>query len=192
MNKSRWDEILATAARLFRENGYRATTMEDIARELGITKPALYYYINTKHDLLYAICESAMDLLTRGEREIENAPGGVEDKLKKLVTFHVNMFSKYGDITNVYLVDENELPPEQREKIRSQSREYETIYRRLLEQGVSEGRFREMDIPVVVRAISGMCNWLSTWYRPDGDLTADEIAEIFCELLLNGCRKPST
>jgi len=189
MNKSRWEEILAVSARLFREKGYRATTMDDIAGELNITKPALYYYIKTKHDLLYAICEKAIARLMQGVEEIMKEPARTEDKLRRLISWHVNMFSEHGDIITVYLADENELPADKRAFIRSQSREYETIYRDILRRGVEEGRFREMDIPMVVRAISGMCNWLFAWYKKDGPYSADDIAGIFYDLIMRGCQR---
>ncbi len=189
MNKSRWNEIIAVSARLFREKGYRATTMDDIATELNVTKPALYYYIDTKHDLLYAICESAMESLMEGVRSIMAEPGDTEEKLRRLIFWHVNMFSEHGDVTTVYLAEEGELPEDKRNFVRSLSREYENMYRGLLEKGIEEGRFREMDVPTVVRAISGMCNWLFDWYRYDGEATADEIAGIFYELIMEGCAK---
>jgi AcrR family transcriptional regulator len=189
MNKSRWDEILAVSARLFRGKGYRATTMEDIAAELNVTKPALYYYIKTKNDLLYAICESAIERLMEGVRQIMVAPDDVQERLRKLIHWHVSMFSEHGDVITVYLAEESELPEDKRTFIRSLSREYETLYRELLEQGIKEGKFRKMDVPMVVRAISGMCNWLFAWYKPDGASTADQIAGIFHDLILEGCLK---
>jgi len=189
MNKSRWDEILAVSARLFRSKGYRATTMDDIASELNVTKPALYYYITTKHDLLYAVCESAIERLMEGVRSIMAEPSGTEEKLRRLIFWHVNMFSEHGDYTTVYLAEESELQEDKRNFIRSLSREFETSYRELLSKGIKEGRFRDMDVHMVVRAISGMCNWLFDWYRPDGQSTADDIAGVFFDLILKGCEK---
>ncbi|RJP27643.1 MAG: TetR/AcrR family transcriptional regulator [Actinobacteria bacterium] len=187
MNKSRWDEIIAVSARLFREKGYRATTMDDIACELNVTKPALYYYIKTKHDLLYAICKSAIERLMEGMKSIMAEQDDIEEQLRRLISWHVNMFSERGDVITVYLAEESELPEEERGFIRSQSRDYEALYRQLLERGIEEGRFRDLDVPMVVRAISGMCNWLFAWYRQDGASTADEIAEIFFDLMMKGC-----
>ncbi|MDD3717594.1 MAG: TetR/AcrR family transcriptional regulator [Actinomycetota bacterium] len=189
MNKSRWDEIIAVSARLFRSKGYRATTMDDIASELNVTKPALYYYIKTKHDLLYAICESAIERLMEGVRRIVAEPGETEEKLHRLIAWHVSMFSEHGDVTTVYLAEESELQDDKRKFIRSMSREFEALYRELLNQGIEEGKFREMDVPMVVRAISGMCNWLFDWYRADGQASADEIAAVFYDLILKGCEK---
>lgn len=187
--KSRWDEILAVSAKLFCEKGYLATTMDDIATELGITKPALYYYIKTKHDLLFVICESAIKELIEGVRQINESPGSPEDKLHELIRWHVTMFARNGDILTVYLADESELPEDKRSLIRGLSREYESIYREIVRRAIDEKAFRELDVPMVVRAISGMCNWLSAWFKPDGQLTAEEIADIFFDLILEGCRR---
>ena len=189
MNKSRWEEILAVSARLFREKGYRATTMDDIAYELNVTKPALYYYIKTKHDLLYAICESAVEQLIEGAKQIMSEEGSVEEKLKKLLTWHVSMFSANSDMTTVYLAEESELPEDKRRFIRDLSREYQDYYRQLLQQGIDQDLFRDMEVPMVVRAISGMCNWLFDWYRPEGKFSAEEIAGMFFDLIMRGCLK---
>lgn len=193
MSKVRWEEILGVAARLFREKGYMATTMDDIAAELYITKPALYYYIKTKHDLLYEICETAINRLMEPVAEIRNGEGGPEQRLHDLITWHVSMFSTNGDIINVYLADEGELPPEKRDYIRGRSREFEAVYRGLVSELIDEGTFRDVDVPMAVRAISGMCNWLSNWYRADGAMTAEEIADVLLDLMMNGLKKkPST
>lgn len=188
MNKVRWEEIMAVAAKLFREKGYMATTMDDIAAQLYITKPALYYYIKTKHDLLYEICETAINHLMERVAEIKDGGGSAEERLHHLVTWHVSAFSTNGDIINVYLADEGELPPEKREYIRGRSREFEAVYRDLVRELVSEGTFREVDVAMAVRAISGMCNWLSNWYRSDGSMTAEEIADVFIDLVMNGLK----
>lgn len=189
---NRHQEIQAVAARLFREKGFRRTSLEEIARRLKITKPALYHYIDSKYDLLYAICESAVAELLAGAREIEGSPLPAEEKLRRLIALHLEMFAKHGDITNVYLADEGELPPRRRRKVRALSREYETVLRGVLEEGMREGSLREMDVPMVARAISGMCNWLSAWYDPAGERSTGEIAEVFSGLVLEGCRKRET
>lgn len=186
MNKERFEEILAVSARLFREKGFRATSMEDIASEMGITKAALYYYIESKHDLLYEICDSAITRLIEGVREIETVPGTPEERLERLIRWHVNMFGANGDIINVYLADEGELEEEKRRHMRSLSREFEGVYRDILQEAIRKKDFRKLDVPVAVRAISGMCNWLSIWYQPGGRLTADQVADIFIDLILKG------
>lgn len=191
MNKVRWEEIMAVSARLFREKGFRATTMDDIASELYVTKPALYYYINTKHDLLYEICESAINRLMEGVEAIRDSEAEPEQKLRELIKWHVKMFATDGDTLNVYLADESELPAEKRDCIRGRSREYEIIYRDIFDELIEEKKFRELDVPTVVRAVSGMCNWLSNWYRPEGSMSTDQIAEVFLDLIIKGCLDPA-
>jgi len=183
------EEILQTAARLFRENGYAATTLDDIAGELSVTKPALYYYISSKHDLLYEICESAIVRLADGVAAMDGTGRSPEERLGDLIGLHVGMFSENPDIINVYLADEGELPAEKREYIRSRSRDYESVYREAVARGVEDGSFRAVDAPTVVRAISGMCNWLSNWYSPGGPMSAGEITEVFVDLVLNGLKR---
>jgi AcrR family transcriptional regulator len=190
--KVRRDELLSVAARLFCEKGYLSATMDDIANALNVTKPALYYYIKTKHELLYEICEAAINELIDGVRKIDTEPGEAVVKLRALITWHVTMFSRSGDIINVYLADEGALPAEQREYIRSLSREYEAIYRNLIDKAIAEGAFRDLNVPMTVRAISGMCNWLSSWYRPDGQMSSDDIADIFLDIIINGCANRDT
>ncbi len=181
--------MLAVAARLFREKGFRSTTLEDIAGRMKLTKPALYHYIDSKHDLLFAICEAAVSELLAGAREIEASSLPPDEKLRRLIVLHVDMFGRHGDVTNVYLADENELPPRKRRKVRSLSREYEAILRHVLQEGVEKGLFREIEVPMVARAISGMCNWLSAWFDPEGPASTEEIARVFSDLVLEGCRK---
>ncbi len=190
MNKERHGELLSVAARLFREKGYRATAMEDIAAEMKLTKAALYYYIDSKHALLYQICDSAISDLLEGVREIASKDLPPPEKLRELIRWHVSMFSRYGDFINVYLADEAELEEGKRRHMRSLSREFEEVYRKVLREAVDGGYFRPLDVPMTVRAIAGMCNWLSVWYRHDGEMSADEIAGIFYDLVVNGCASP--
>ena len=127
--------------------------MEDISREMGLTKAALYYYIESKHDLLYQICDSAITHLIEGVREIAAMPGTPEERLIRLIRWHVNMFSANGDIMNVYLADEGELPEEKREHMRALSREFEGVYRKIMREAV-----RKKGLPA-----SWTCRW---WYAP--------------------------
>jgi AcrR family transcriptional regulator len=188
MDKERFEQVLAVSARLFREKGFRATSMHEIAAEMGVTKAALYYYVDSKHDLLFEICDSAITRLVEGMREIAAEPGTPEERLARLMRWHVNMFGANGDIINVYLADEGELPEEKREHMRGLSREFESVYREILQEAVRRKSFRKLDVPVTVRAISGMCNWLSSWYQPDGRLTTDQVADVFIDLTLKGCK----
>ncbi len=189
MTKTSWPEILKKSAELFSRKGYGATTLEDIARELGITKPTLYHYIETKSELLYCICDQAVSRLLDRAREIQASDMEAEEKLGELIRLHLSLFSEYGDFASVFFAEEKELPERQRARIRSLSREYERILRATLRQAVEEGVFREMDVPMTARIISGMCNWLPAWYKRSGPLSTDEIASMFLEFVVRACER---
>ena len=189
MSKERWEEIINVSARLFSKKDYRATTLDDIAAELGITKAALYYYIKSKHDILYAICKTAINQYKQGIEEIVSTEKGPQERMRDIIFLNVNIFSKSGDIINVYLSEEDKLPPAKRRYITKQRREIERIIRSLIEQAIEEGVFRDLDVPMITRAIFGMTNWLGKWYRKNGEYSADEIAQIFYDLIMRGCLK---
>ena len=176
----RFEEVLTISARLFREKGFRATSMEDIATEMGVTKAALYYYIESKHDLLYEICDTAINHLIEGVREIRpgaRGPGGASGQAHPLARQHVRGSRRH----------HQRLPGGRKRAARGEkgvtcgaiSREFEEVYREIIKEAMRKGEFRKLDVPMTVRAISGMCNWLSIWYRPDGRMSADRIADIF-------------
>jgi AcrR family transcriptional regulator len=189
MSKERWEEIINVSARLFSKKDYRATTLDDIAAELGITKAALYYYIKSKHDILYAICKTAINQYRQGIEEIVSAERSSQERMRDIIFLNVNIFAKSGDIINVYLSEEDKLPPAKRRYITKQRREVERIIRGLVEQAIEEGVFRDLDVPMITRAIFGMTNWLGKWYRKNGEYSADEIAQIFYDLIMRGCLK---
>ncbi|MDD3717422.1 MAG: TetR/AcrR family transcriptional regulator [Actinomycetota bacterium] len=189
MAKTSWWEILNTSAALFSRKGYSSTTLEDIASELGISKPTLYHYIEAKNDLLYSICDQAVSKLLNQAREVDNSTMTAREKLAELFCMHLSLFSEYGDFASVFFAEEKELPARQRARIRSLSREYEGILRAALEQAVEEGTFEEIDVPMTARIISSMCNWLPVWYRKSGPLTTDEVASLFLEFITRACAK---
>lgn len=192
MSKGRWEEILAVSASLFSKKDYRSTTLASIAAELNVSQAALYFYIKSKHDILYAICKTAINQYKDGVEEILNTDRKPEDKLRDILFFNVNLYTKSGEIITVYLSEESELPPAQRRYIRKTTKDVENKIRDLLYQAIEEGTFREMNVPVTTRAIFGMCNWLSRWYETDGECSADEIAQTFVDLTMMGCLKAGT
>jgi AcrR family transcriptional regulator len=189
MSKGRWEEIVTVSASLFSKKDYRSTTLANIAAELNVTQAALYFYIKSKHDILYAICKTAINQYKDGVEEIFKTDKKPEEKLRDIIFFNVNLYTKSGDIINVYLSEESELPPAQRRYIRKTTKEIDNKIRDLFYQAIEEETFREMNVLVTTRAIFGMCNWLSRWYKTDGECSADEVAQTFVDLIMTGCLK---
>jgi AcrR family transcriptional regulator len=182
-------ELYRVAARLFKEKGYRATSMQDIADALGIQKASIYYYIRTKQDLLTAIARAAMEmLLAEGER-IAGAPLPPEEKLREILRSHVRLICENLDLFTVSL---RELTPVNagdhwREVVALRDR-YEALLRAILREGMEKGAFRRLDEKLVGFAFLGMVNWTIRWVDPAGEKSPEEIAAAWEDLFLHGVR----
>lgn len=183
---SRRAEVCRTAAQIFRERGYDATSVNDIASALGMTKAGLYHYISGKEALLFEIMGFAMD---RVEAEVVTPVRAVrdpEERLRQLVIRHARIATRArGAVT--HLVDEvRALPPAQRKKIQKRMRIYYDLVRDTLAELKTAGRLRDVDVSVAAFSLIGMILWLPRWFRHHGRLTADQVAVQIAELALGG------
>ncbi|GEM_PF-2359705 len=186
-------QIFFAAAQLFCEQGYDATTMSDIGDAIGVTKAAIYHFVpGGKQDLLFAIINYGMDtvdeMVITPAREIKDA----EQRLRAIITNHAKLVmrgsneSGFNPVTVV--VDEvGSLSPAQRRKIDLRKRAYMDFVRETLQQLKAEGKFKDhLDVTVVAFSLIGTIIWLGHWYRPDGKLSSDKVAEIIYQMSLGG------
>lgn len=188
------DRILAEAARLFCEKGYHATSMEDLAAAVGIKKGSLYYYIESKEQLLFEIAELIPPrFIANVMALLEDTQLTAEQKLRTAITGHLELFETETGLawSRVFLLEYRALPDQHRRKLLEQRRQYENVFRRLIAEGVERGEFAQVDVAMVTRAILGMCNWAIEWYSPGGKLSTEEIASIFSDLILKGLLRSS-
>lgn len=181
-------EILHAALRAFRERGYHATTLEDIAEQLGIRKTALYHYFPDREAILYACHQESLAELSRiltGARKLASPP----ERLAFVIREHVRVMTDTLEGSPLAFEVTALSPDRQREIIAARDR-YERALRRMIQDGVAAGDFRPTNPKTAVFAILGAINWIARWYRPDGALTADELGAEFAEHLLGGltCR----
>jgi len=188
------DRILAEAARLFCEKGYHATSMEDLAAAVGIKKGSLYYYIESKEQLLLEIAELIPPRFIANVRALlEDTQLTAEQKIRTAIMRHLELFGTETGLiwSRVFLREYRALPDQHRRKLLEQRRQYEKVFRRLITEGVERGEFAPVDVTMVTRAILGMCNWAIEWYSPQGKHSAKEIASIFSDLVLKGLLRES-
>lgn len=179
-------EIFDAAASLFKQKGFHATSMQDIADAVGMQKGSLYYHIASKEELLFRISHAAISAITEQLEEIAVAPLTPSKKLGAVIQIHVKTLCDKLDLMSVFLKESNTLTADQQAQILAYRRRYEELFRGILRAGIEAGEFREMDVGAVADALLGMLNWMHQWYRPDGRLTPDEIADIFTDLALHG------
>lgn len=184
---ARADEIREAAARIFHEKGYDATSIQDIADAVGILKGSLYYYIDTKEDLLFDVIKGAHE---RGLQQLDawqrSSPSPAR-RLRAAIEGHVE--SNLGDLAavGVFFHDFRSLSPGRRAEIVQDRDVYDHNLRDLIVEGQAAGEFDPaLDPRLAVMAILGMMNWVYQWYRPDGPLSPDEVARAFADLALGG------
>ncbi len=179
------------AARLFKEKGYRATTLEDIAAAVGMLKGSLYYYIRSKEELLYFVVRDPIRQAYNKLEEIVSSDAPVMTKITQAITNHLALFHQHYPHIAVYLHDFHHLMRQLQEDVRETPKQYQRLWATLLEQGMLAGELRrDLDAKITAYAILGMCNWVYRWYNPDGKLSAEEIAAIFTRLVLEGLGRP--
>lgn len=177
--------ILQEAAKLFTEKGYEATSVQDIAQALGLSKAALYHHFRSKEEILYAISLLALEgLVAAGEKALN-----VEDPKEALCRFmeaHARYFAENRPFFVAMLQGIQSLSPEHRaETVRLRDR-HEANLRAILKRGMAAGVFREVDVALAGRAVLSMLNWMIRWFRPEGPMRAEEVARGYCGLILRG------
>jgi len=179
--------MVQTAAYLFNRTGFHATTINDISNELGISPAAVYYYFSDKTDLLYHCHLSAIEksLLLAQDSE-ERGGRGIEKLERYILSQFQALISKEG--TAWVFGDISALKPDQRKDIVARSRDVDNYIFAFIEQGVTDESIATNNPRVTEFFMIGALNWVPRWYRPDSELTAADLAEIFLQFAFDGMR----
>jgi AcrR family transcriptional regulator len=188
---TRKEEIIRVAARLFATKGYHATTLDEIAGELGITKPALYYHIRDKEDILREIVNRIMEPMEAASR-MGRSGLSPKEKIKGIVRILVKFAAERKETTLIAFEEVKILPKRTSDAIKRRQKEVELSLQEALKEGVDGGDFEVNDIKVASFAILGATNWVYRWYQPRGKLTPEIIAEQFINFLESGYLKKHT
>jgi AcrR family transcriptional regulator len=179
-------EIYTKAAEIFHEQGFDATSMSRIAASVDLTKAGLYYYIESKEDLLYAIMNYAMERLETEVIEPARTVSDLTERLRSIVTLHGRLLTE-GNKAITILTDEIEgLKPKHRKQILDRKRVYFDFVRGTLDELKRAGRLRDVDTTVATFSLFGTLLWLPRWYRPDGPLSSDQVIETITDIASGG------
>jgi TetR/AcrR family transcriptional regulator, cholesterol catabolism regulator len=186
----RKQQIEDAASTLFRERGYAATSVRDIAQVLNLQGGSLYAHVASKEDMLWAIVLRAADRfnLEVGPIASSQEPAGV--KLKDMIRAHVGVVTTIQKDAAVFLHEWRFLSDERRLKIAARRDDYERLFRRVIADGVANGDFINVEPRLTATAILSALNGIATWYRPDGELSATDIADQHASLFLDGLANP--
>ncbi len=178
-------QIEDAASALFRERGYAATSIRDIAQALHIQGPSLYAHVASKEDVLWSIVVRAADRFNSevGPRAAREQAAG--DRLRDMIRGHVAVVTSSQKDAAVFLHEWRFLSDDRRADIARRRDAYEALFRTVISEGMDTGEFRQVDSRLTAMAILSALNGIATWYRPDGPLTADQIADQHANLFLH-------
>jgi len=183
----RRDEVVAAAAHVFAQRGFHATTIDDLIEATGLQRGGLYHYMSSKDDLLGEIHRRLMEPLLAEVERIDVESHDPTTAIRLIGHALAENLRDYNDEMIVFLHEWRRIRdhPEW-EEIRRGRRDLEHVIERTLRRGVIQGAFEIPDMRLAVLALLGMFNHAHQWFRPDGRVTADELADAFIDIFLNG------
>ena len=182
----RREQILQVATRLFSQHGYAATSLGDVADVIGFTKPAIYYYFESKEEILFHIHERIVVAGLERVEEIRDGGGDPKAQLEMILMEHVRRLLDNVEANLVFAREQAALGETRAAEIRERDRQYERAVREVYARGVESGDFLDLDPRVAVGSLLAACNWAHRWYRPGGTYSVDDIGEMIVSLLSNG------
>jgi len=181
-------EILRTAARLFQQRGYDATSMNDVAAALKLSKGGLYHHFESKDEILFNLMDHAMTVTQERVIDPVRSVADPEERLRKLIRLQIELVLSSRDREITVMLHENHpLPPSLRRRINSRKKDYVHFVENLISevQGVRQSR-GGVNPRAAAFALLGMINWLYQWYKPEGSLKAEELARQYTAIFFTG------
>ena len=181
---SRRREIDAVASELFHVNGYAATSVRDIARALDIQAASMYAHVASKEDVLWSIVDAAATVFEGAADAAEADTADPVDRLAALVEAHVEVVTADPERSSVFVTEWRHLSGDRRATIAERRDAYEARFRTAIEDGIAVGAFRSTDPALAAAFLLTALNGIAAWYRADGRLSPDRIADHYVELAL--------
>jgi AcrR family transcriptional regulator len=181
------DAVILTAARAFRARGYHNTSLDDIARELRVTKPTVYHYVKTKEQLLFECFRTGLTLIMDGLDQAKQSPGRASARLDYVIRgYAAAITSDFGWC--MVQAENQDLSAAMSRQIKALKSKIDQGIRQLLEEGMRDGSLRKCDAKITSFALAGALNWIAHWYRSDESLSADDISARLIDLFDLGLR----
>jgi len=178
--------VLRAALATFAEHGYQRASMREVARKAGISPGGIYHYYASKHDLLLAIVEDVVNGIIGDVRAALKLTRGADARVRLQAAIRAFISFYITHQTECAVVDsERRYLDEAGLKMHiAQRRELQGLFDEVIEYGIEQGQFRSRNIRVISRVIMVFCRDVAVWYRPDGPLGPDEIADEYADMAL--------
>jgi AcrR family transcriptional regulator len=180
-------EILRTSARLFRERGYDATSMNDISAALKLSKGGLYHHFRSKDEILFHIMNHAMDITEERVLAPVRRVSDAEERLRALIRLHIQLVLRARDREITVILHENHpLPAGLRKRVNARKKEYIHFVENLIGEVQRIHNTRNISARAAAFALLGMINWIYQWYKAEGVLREDDLVQQYTEIFFSG------
>jgi TetR/AcrR family transcriptional regulator, cholesterol catabolism regulator len=186
---TRLQEVLQSAANIFFAKGFHATSIEDVARDVGMLKGSLYYYIKSKEDLLFQLLLAGIEDSDAFIARHIDPQGDPLEQLERAIRAQIDYIIQNRVQFGLFLHEFDSLSGKRQHKLISVMSRYNARFVDLVRRGQEQGKLMPGEPWIVVNGILGMCNWLYRWYDTDEISDPEKVKQIFLQMLLNGIRK---
>ncbi len=183
------DDILDAAAQVFRQKGFHGSSMSDIAAAVNLQKASLYHHVSSKQEILLALLDRALGLLTERIGAVANQDAPADQKLRQMIKVYLQSLAENPDLSSVLLFEHRSLDKKSHTRHIPNRDRFERLWRDVVNQGVSAKIFACPDVGLAVRGLMGIMNWTLTWYRLDGPMPIEKIADQYADLFFYGLLK---
>lgn len=184
--KTKKQIIFEAAAFLFREKGYSATSMRDLADKVNLKASSLYNHISSKEEILREICFANAQRFEEGMQEVEQMQGTASEKVRALLRLHIQIATE--DVTSVTAFNDEwrHLNEPHLSEFKAMRRSYESRFQAIIDAGIKTGAFKPLDSFTALYTIFSSVRWLYDWYKPERKVTPEQLYEQISTLLMSG------
>jgi AcrR family transcriptional regulator len=186
---SKKEFILKKAAQMFREKGFAATSMRDLAETVGIEAASLYNHIRSKNEMLETVCFDVANRFTMFMDELEGTNQGSIKKIETLLRFHIKQMIESFEEVIVCDREWKHLDEPYLSNFHNQRRNYRKRFASIIEDGIKNGEIKKVDAPTVVIIMLHAVNGIESWHRSTAKITAKELEDNMVLIMIDGLRK---
>jgi TetR/AcrR family transcriptional regulator, cholesterol catabolism regulator len=190
VNLSRKEQVIRQAAELFREKGYAASSMRDLAHKLGIEAASLYSHIKSKEEILHHLCFDMAAEFRKSLDEVEQLNVPASEKLRLGIIGHVNVMAKDLTASAVFMNEHRHLSQPYLRDFLLLRINYINRFKAIIEDGIRSGEFKQsIDTKLSVMTLFSSLNWMPQWYNPDAAIDSNEIGRQLSDMLISGLKR---
>ena len=187
---TRLEAVLRSAANIFFAKGFHATSIEDVARDVGMLKGSLYYYIKSKDDLLFQLLLAGIEDGDAFIAKQIDPRGDPVEQLERAIRAQIDYIIQNKVPFGLFLHEFESLPGKRQHKLTAVMSRYNNRFVELVQKGQKQGKLMEGEPWIIVNGMLGMCNWLYRWYDTDHVSDPEQVKQAFVEMIFRGIRKP--